>query len=117
MMKKLLLLLALTCLPSAGFAQNMTGSCTWTLTEDPVGEYTLTITGNGSMEDYTTTADAPWSSAPWSSHWSSIKTLTLESGVTTIGNNAVPFCSGLTSVTIPNSVTTIGNNAFSFAAA
>ena len=32
--------------------------------------------------------------------------------VTSIGNSAFAYCSGLTSVTIPNSVTSIGNNAF-----
>ena len=33
--------------------------------------------------------------------------------VTSIGNSAFYWCSGLTSVTIPNSVTSIGNSAFS----
>ena len=33
--------------------------------------------------------------------------------VTSIGEWAFAFCSGLTSITIPNSVTSIGNSAFS----
>ena len=32
--------------------------------------------------------------------------------VTTIGNSAFAYCTGLTSITIPNSVTAIGNSAF-----
>ena len=32
--------------------------------------------------------------------------------VTSIGDEAFYFCSGLTSITIPNSVTSIGNSAF-----
>ena len=35
-----------------------------------------------------------------------------DGSVTTIGDRAFYYCSGLTSVTIPNSVTTIGNSAF-----
>ena len=37
----------------------------------------------------------------------------VEYKVTTIGDNAFSYCSGLTSVTIPNSVTSIGESAFS----
>lgn len=42
-----------------------------------------------------------------------LKTVTLPSGLTTIGNSAFAV-SGLTSITIPDSVTTIGANAFNF---
>ena len=35
-----------------------------------------------------------------------------EYSVTTIGNSAFNYCSGLTSIEIPNSVTTIGEKAF-----
>ena len=38
--------------------------------------------------------------------------MTIPNSVTTIGDNAFRFCSGLTSVTIPNSVTSIGDWAF-----
>ena len=44
---------------------------------------------------------------------SGLTTLTIGSGVTSIGNNAFQDCSGLTgALTIPNSVTSIGNSAF-----
>ena len=41
-----------------------------------------------------------------------IKKVVIESGVTTIGNDAFYGCTALTSVTIPDCVTTIGNYAF-----
>ena len=40
------------------------------------------------------------------------KNTIIPSSVTSIGNGAFYYCSGLTSVIIPNSVTNIGNNAF-----
>ena len=41
-----------------------------------------------------------------------IKDLVIPSSVTSIGNRAFGYCSGLTSVNIPNSVTSIGDYAF-----
>jgi hypothetical protein len=49
---------------------------------------------------------------PWYSYRTTIKTIVIDSGVTTIGNTAFYECSNLVSVTIPNSVTTIENYAF-----
>ena len=90
------------------FASVESGTCgenvKWTLTRDG----TLTISGTGTMVDY------PYStSAPWRSFRSQVKTVVIENGVTSIGNNAFYNCSSLTSVTIPNSVTSIRNRAFS----
>ena len=42
-----------------------------------------------------------------------ITNLIIPNSVTSIGNSAFSYCSGLTSITIPNSVTSIGNGAFS----
>ena len=83
------------------------GTCgenlTWTLNS----EGTLTISGTGSMTDYSNDSKAPWFNSR-----SSIKSAIIESGVTTIGESAFFGCSSLTSVTIPDSVTTIGESAF-----
>ena len=46
-------------------------------------------------------------------NFKSLKTLTIGSSVTNIGDHAFYGCSGLTAVEIPNSVTSIGNSAFS----
>lgn len=43
----------------------------------------------------------------------SITSVTIPNSVTSIGNYAFAFCSGLTSVAIPDSVTSIGDSAFS----
>ena len=40
--------------------------------------------------------------------------LLFDRAVTTIGENAFPYCKGLTSITLPERVTTIGNYAFSY---
>ncbi len=83
------------------------GSCgenlTWTLDSDGV----LTIAGTGKMTNYSS-----YSSVPWYSKSSAIKTVIIENGVTSIGDSAFSCCHLLTSVTIGDSVTSIGNSAF-----
>ncbi len=117
MKKKLWLTLAVLMLTTALFTalafeasaatEIATGTCgdnlTWKLYSD--GE--LVIGGTGAMTDWTYP-----DYAPWYSYRSSIKTVTIESGVTTIGNSAFWYCRSLTSVTIPDSVSTIGYGAF-----
>lgn len=100
------------------------GGLEWSLTR--VG--TLTITGAGSIPDF-----SPENAAPWSAFKDTIKTVIVEDGVTYIGNYAFNESatlnayiadsvesigvgafrkSSLLSVTVPGSVRDIGNDAF-----
>jgi len=103
------LILLTTMLPVsvAAATETASGICgddlTWVLDSDGI----LTISGSGAMADY-----ASCSNSPFYQRRSSIKTVVLESGVTSIGSNAFYNCSGLESVTIPDGVTSIGSNAF-----
>jgi hypothetical protein len=86
-----------------------TGACTWLFDNG-----TLTIRGNGAMENY----DA--NGSPWNIYRNSITTIIIEEGVTSVGDRAFmgnPEFSEyirLASVTIPSSVTTIGYASFAY---
>ena len=83
----------------------------WALTDedgDNVKE-TLTISGSGAMKNYrASNSNLP----PWNDVKKNIKTVVIENGVTSIGNEAFNNCTNLTSITIPSSVTNIGEEAF-----
>ena len=84
------------------YADVQTGKCgdnvTYSLdTETGV----LTISGTGDMYSY----------GPFYEN-TNIKSVIIESGVTSIGDSAFDGCTSLTDVTIPNSVTSIGDCAF-----
>ena len=68
---------------------------------------TLTISGEGAMDDY----EYDYSTVPWSGL--DINEIVVEDGVTSIGDCAFCDCNSLESVTIPDSVTSIGEFAFS----
>ena len=115
-MKKLLsvmlsVLLLVACVPLgtvsvSAATSGTTGDCRWALD----GTH-LTISGNGAMEDYSNkyVNGTYRTKAPWG--WE-ITSVTVEGGVTTIGEMAFYGCESLTSVTIGDSVTTIGWLAF-----
>ena len=69
---------------------------------------TLTVSGTGAMPDFNSFDDQPWKDVR-----EKIKTVVIETGVTSIGNKAFTGCEVLTSVTLPGSgLETIGEKAF-----
>ena len=82
-----------------------TGDCTWSFDESTG---TLTISGQGKMDNYNYDVKFHKYIAPWYAYSSLIKTLVIEDGVTSVGGYAFYDCSSLTSITIPDSVTSIG---------
>ena len=58
------------------------------------------------------TGEGPIVSHPWTSYLDYIQRVTIDQGVTAIGEDAFRGCTALTAVIIPDTVTTIGNYAF-----
>ena len=87
------------------------GTCgdnlTWVLTEDG----TLTISGTGNMYDYNSDL-YPDGAVPWADCIHKITSVSIESGVTSIGDWAFSDCWALTEVTISEGVASIGDSAF-----
>jgi hypothetical protein len=83
------------------------GSCGQNVTYKYVeATNTLTITGTGPMADYSS------NTIPWRNYNKEIKKVVIESGVSTIGEEAFFNCTSLLSATIPNTIITIKNAAF-----
>ena len=111
-MKKIIsLLLSLAMLLTITSGLNLTayaetGKCGENVTyslDTSTGE--LTISGKGTMANYFS------NNSPFYYN-SDIKTITISSGVTSIGDYEFYGCTSLTSITIPDSVTSIGDYAF-----
>ena len=67
----------------------------------------LAVNGTGKMKNYTDPAKTPWSA-----YSDSIKTVTVESGVTSVGRWAFSGCEALTTVILPEGLTAISYGAF-----
>ena len=86
----------------SAFADVQTGKCGDNVTYSlDTSTGVLTISGTGDMYSY----------GPFYEN-TNIKSVIIESGVTSIGDSAFDGCGSLTDVTIPNSVTSIGRSAF-----
>ena len=87
-------------IPSGTCGAEADGSnLTWTLTSDG----TLTISGTGDMADFTS------GSQPWEEHLTAIRTAVVQEGVTSVGDNFLTSCTGLTSVDLPAGLTSVGD--------
>jgi len=86
--------------------ESISGTCgdglSWILKD-----WVLTISGEGSMADYTL-SDPPL----WQEYNAHIKEVVIENTVTSIGSYAFYRCTGLTEIIIPESICTIGAHAF-----
>ncbi|MDR0713506.1 MAG: leucine-rich repeat domain-containing protein, partial [Bacteroidales bacterium] len=92
-------------LSAAAHAQDSgtTGDCTWR-----IDGATLYIDGAGAMANYS------YGVSPWHTYRSSLHTLIIGVGVTSIGTYAFADCTGFTgSLNLPAGVTSIGMDAFS----
>ena len=70
---------------------------------------TLTIKGEGPMEDYT-----DWGECPWYEDFDAITEIVIEEGITHIGDYAFEDAKEVTSVTLPSTLKSIGIRAFAY---
>ncbi|MBO4913857.1 MAG: leucine-rich repeat domain-containing protein, partial [Oscillospiraceae bacterium] len=111
----LLALCLLLPLVPAARAEELSGTCganlKWSLSEDGA----MTISGTGDMDDYGfDISTVSFNDTPWERHKREIKSITVESGCTRIGNEAFSSCGYAESVSLPNTLETIGESAFRY---
>lgn len=103
------IVLLFSSLPFTSFAITASGECgenvSWSFDSEN-GQ--LTISGTGDMKDFSYYRDIPWREQ----YNDKIKTVLIEDGVTSIGNNAFSECINLNEALIGNSVAKIGYDAF-----
>ena len=106
------MMLAVVLLATPAQAEEFSGTCgenlTWNF-DQSTG--TLTISGEGAMEDYPFSALEEYM-VPWYVHRDKINAVVMKTGITHIGSNAFLFNHALVSVVVPDTVTSIGQGAF-----
>ena len=101
-----------------------TGSCGDNVTYTIYSDKSMEISGTGPMRDFfigvieegeiggEDVTEVEYNTRVNDEYWSQVKNVTIEEGVTSIGEYAFSYCTDLVTIKIPNSVTSIG--AFSF---
>lgn len=95
---------------SAGSAQEIIeteGQCGTNATYKVDSEGTLTISGNGTMNNFTSGSPSPWQEIK-----EHIKNVVIEDGITSVGTQAFYKCKQLSEVSLPETLETIKDNAF-----
>lgn len=95
--------------PNAEDASGTWGSLTWSYKKDTK---TLTIMGNGEMDNFENSDAVAWSAVR-----ESVTTLVIEEGITSIGDYAFYYMPALTTVHLPSTVATLGDFSFAFCSA
>jgi hypothetical protein len=83
---------------------HLMGDLIWVLSDDKT---TLTFSGDGAIPNF------GYGESPWYEYREKIRSVTLEQGVTVIGECAFASCTALTSVSLPDSLERIEASAFS----
>lgn len=92
-------------------AEGSESSVTWALTQnEDESTYTLTISGDGAMADYTVSEAED--TRPWSACKETITEVSISEGVTSIGNSAFRSMTALERANIPASITDLGDHIF-----
>lgn len=106
----LILLAVCMTIPVYAVEDKYSGTCgeslTWEL-DTTTGE--LTISGSGEMKNYSN-----YSKAPWNGRASLIKSVRINEGVVSIGEQAFQSCHNLESIYIPSTIKKIGRDAFEY---
>lgn len=120
------------CAKASEVASGNEGNVTWKITGNDAVGYTLTISGTGAMADYSSSSSQPWYSyrenitkvvvtegithvgkyAFAGSGESKLETVSLPSGLESIGERAFAACPYLQEAAIPAGVTSIGEGVF-----
>ena len=93
----------MTSIVASAASGNCGANVTWNLSASGA----LTISGSGAMTNYASADATPWVKED-------VKSVSIGSNVTTIGDYAFYGCNNLTSVSIASTVTSIGANAFRY---